>query len=257
MSNGGFYNHYDDPDEYWDDEPLQINTPAATVRSPVVPDKPVRPNSSPSTTQEMGTDRGADTNSSKVSPNPYQKSSLVDVAVGGDGLPTKITLNRSWKDAIAPSDYGQSIMNAYNHALYELTARMIESGVLPKSTLPTLREATPLLLRTRTHEQFRDLYNRLFAGGVYILYGPGNNEYGQPALTVSATRSNLVSVTIDQTWAENTDTSFIGQDIVACCDQIRSDKLERIRDAYLDQESDKELAARLAGHEQQLLRNNI
>lgn len=54
MMAGGFYNHYDEPDEYWDDEPLRpaskpspaVSTPESPVGLPPSFDQPVVPRSS-------------------------------------------------------------------------------------------------------------------------------------------------------------------------------------------------------------------
>ncbi|MEU7764238.1 hypothetical protein AB0B25_03835 [Nocardia sp. NPDC049190] len=63
--------------------------------------------------------------SGEASFSPPQKSSLVDVAVGDDRLPTKIVVNRRWKDAFDPAQYGESIMDAYHFACYELAVRLV------------------------------------------------------------------------------------------------------------------------------------
>ncbi|WP_157172846.1 hypothetical protein [Nocardia exalbida] len=188
---------------------------------------------------------------------PPQKSSLVKVEIGGDRLPTRIALARGWKQAFDASQYGRSIMDAYQYARYELMMRYVDSGTVPESTLPSLRDVTPMLLQARTYEEYRDLYDRLYSEPTFTVYGPGYNEYDEPALTVTATLSELVSVEIDPNWAGAIDSNFIAQDIVECCEQIRAKKPRWVRDIYLDQESDRELAARLVRHEQRLLRNEF
>ncbi|UGT66007.1 hypothetical protein LTT66_22145 [Nocardia gipuzkoensis] len=186
-----------------------------------------------------------------------QKSSLVRVEIGSDRLPTSVELARSWKEAFDPLHYGRSIMDAYDYAVFELTMHYVDSATSPPSTLPTLREVTPLLLQTRTYEEYRDLYNRLYLEEVYTVHGPGSNEYDEPAMTVTATLSSLVSVDIDPSWAKKIEADFIAQDIIECFDQVRAKKPEWVRDVYLDQESEQELAARLIKHERQLLRNEF
>ncbi|WP_433680534.1 hypothetical protein [Nocardia sp. CA-119907] len=186
---------------------------------------------------------------------PPEKSSLVSVEVGSDRLPIGIALGRSWKNSFDPSQYGRSIMDAYRYGLYVMAARMVESGALPPSTVPSLRDAAPLLLRTRTIDEFRELYDHLFLENPITVHGPGRNAYGQPALTVTATESKLISIDIDPGWAEGTDANFIAQDILECCQQIRAKKAQPVQDVYLDQESDSELASRVVQHEQYLLQH--
>lgn len=242
MAASGFYNHYDDPDEFWDEEPLEV-APSHRVGTPEV--TPGAPD-----TWSPSTDRA---DSGREVSNPYQKSSLVDVELRYDRLPTAIRLSRTWKDAFDPTQYGRSIMDAYRYAVFETAARMAESGTIPPATLPTLRQATPLLLRTRTYDEFKELYDQLFLLRTYTVHGTGYNEYDEPGLVVTGTRSRLVSVAIDPGWAAATDAHYIAQDIVECCDILRAKKPEFVRDIYLDQESDRELAARLIRHENLLL----
>lgn len=186
-----------------------------------------------------------------------QKSVLVDVEVGPDRLPTAITLKRAWKDAFAPDGYGESIMNAYRWAVGELAGRLIAAGTTPPATIPTLREVTPLLLRTRTYDEYRELYEDLFTQRPHTVHGPGYNRYDEPGITVVATRSKLISITVDSEWAAGTDQKYIAQDIVDCCARIRARAPEVVPDAFLDRETDRELAARVIRHENYLLESEI
>ncbi|GGL18498.1 hypothetical protein [Nocardia jinanensis] len=193
-----------------------------------------------------------------TSPEPVtRQSTLIEVECGLDRLPTAVTLKRAWKDSFAPSQYGQSIMDAYHYAVQELAARLIESGTIPPATIPILREVTPLLLRTRTYEEYLKLYDELFTQKPHTVHGPGYNQYDEPGITVVATRSRLISVAVDPDWAARTDQKYISQDIVVCCAQIRARKPEKVKDIFLDQESDRELAARIVRHEKYLQENEI
>ncbi|MEV0356962.1 hypothetical protein AB0H71_12945 [Nocardia sp. NPDC050697] len=226
MAASGFYNHYDDPDEFWDDEPLAVVRPVAPSAPP-----PLEP--APS--------------------NPFPKSSLVDVELRNDRLPVAIRLSRAWKDAFAPGRYADSIMDAYRYAVFDTAVRLAESGTVPPATVPPLRDATPLLLRTRTHAEYRELYARLFLPEAHTIHGPGRNEHGEPAIVVTGTRSRLVSISIDPLWSARVPADYIAHDIVECCDRLRASKPEFVYDEYLARESDRELVARLNLHERRLL----
>ncbi|MGW0177760.1 hypothetical protein [Nocardia sp. NPDC003345] len=192
-----------------------------------------------------------------VSGPVIEKSVLVDVEVGPDRLPTAITLKRAWKDAFAPDRYGKSIMDAHRWAVGQLTERLIATGTRPPATIPTLREATPLLLRTRTYDEYRELHEELFTQQPHTVHGPGYNRYDEPGITVVATRSKLISITVDPDWAARTDQKYIAQDIVECCALIRARAPEVVRDVFLDRETDRELAARVIRHENYLLESEI
>lgn len=241
---GGFYNHYDDPDEFWDDEPLVAGT-AVRPNQPqsLVAEARPRPASQP-------------VPSAGVDLVPPAKSALVSVEVGLDCLPTGIHLERSWKRAFEPSRYAESIMEAYRHGLYVMAIRAVEAGALPPSTRMSWRAATPLLLRTATLAEFRQLYDRLFGDVPVTVHGPGRDRFGGPALTVVGTVSKLISIDIDRGWAEQTDAAFIAQDVLQCCQQIRASQPHPVADAYLDRESTSELASRIVAHERYLLQQS-
>ncbi|WP_063041106.1 hypothetical protein [Nocardia pseudovaccinii] len=190
---------------------------------------------------------------SRLGLEPPQKSSLVSVEVGSDRLPIGISLGRSWKNTFDPPQYGQSIVDGYRYGLYLLAARMVESGTLPPSTVPSLRDAAPLLLKTRTIDEFRELYDHLFLENPITVHGPGRTADGRPALTVTATDSKLISISIDPRWAEGIDVDFIAQDVLECCQQIRSKKPQPVKDVHLDRESDSAVASRIVEHENYLL----
>ena len=184
---GGFYNHYDDPDEFWDEEPLIPSSKTSShphreggfsssnPPSPLTPPAPVTHTFSQtsSTPRNTATTNSSASQMTKLGITPPQKSSLVSVEVGSDRLPIGITLGRSWKNSFDPTQYGQSIIDSYRYGLYVLAARMVESGVLPPSTLPSLRDAAPLLLKTRTIDEFRELYDHLFLASPTTVHGPG------------------------------------------------------------------------------------
>ncbi|MGK8556405.1 hypothetical protein [Nocardia gipuzkoensis] len=195
MDTKGWFNHYDDPDEDWDDEPLEVKPRSSSASAPELPQTVT--GNVPSQNRGGSDYRAESSGGREGALKPPQKSSLVSVEVGSDRLPTSIKLGRGWQDAFDPSQYGRSIMDAYHYALNELMLHYLQSGMIPPSTLPSLREVTPLLLRTRTYDEYRDLYNRLYLENAYTVYGPGYNEYDEPGLTVTATLSNLVSVVID------------------------------------------------------------
>jgi len=274
---GGFYNHYDDPDEFWDEEPIEPK-PRAPSGPPTVSETRTvgRPSSyneppaaashssasrnsvdKPSPTQRKNVPR-ADSDADRMARlgiTPPPKSALVSVEVGSDLLPINISLSRGWKNSFAPHQYGQSIIDGYRYGLFVLGARMVESGALPPPTVPTLRDATPLLLKTRTIEEFRELYNLLFLSEPTTVHGPGLDESGRPALSVTATESKLISIDIDRNWADRIDVNFIAQDILGCCQKIRARRPPPSRDAVLDKESNSEMASRVLQHEQYLLQH--
>ncbi|MFI2233743.1 hypothetical protein [Nocardia testacea] len=241
--NGGFFNHYDDPDEFWDDEPLVVNSRPAPPRPAPTP-TPMPP-PKPAVIERAGV------------PSSPAPSSLVEVKCGLDRLPVSIALKPAWKDMFTPAEYGRSIMDAYRHAIREMTLALVESATIPPATIPSLREAAPLLLRTRTDEEYTALYNELFTQPVHTVYGPRCGTRGEPGITVVAKRSQLISTTIDPDWAVRADPRYIAQDIVDCCDQIRGRKPAIAHDDLLDGVPDSEVAARIVEHKRKLTERGV
>ncbi|WP_280193942.1 hypothetical protein [Nocardia farcinica] len=188
---------------------------------------------------------------------PPPKSALVRVELGADRLPTRIELSRNWKNAFEPPEYGRSIMDAYEYALYEYAAHLVATNSRPRKVRPDLREAAPLLLQQRTYEDYNATYARIYGVATYTMHGPDLTEYDEPTLTVRATAHRLQSVTMDFAWAARTESNVIAQDILDCCDKVRAAVPRFVHDVYLDRESNEQLMARLVRHEHHLLRNEI
>ncbi|MFF2085282.1 hypothetical protein ACFVVM_16015 [Nocardia sp. NPDC058176] len=245
------YNHYDDPDdEYWD-EPIETDQHTSSPTLLPEPEKtPAIAISTPTTIDGKPSTAGP-------ARNPYQKSALIDMELGQDGLPKTIRLRDTWKSSFDPSRYGQSIMDAYRYHLFELAASFTESSILPAPTVPTLRKAAPILLRTRSYAEYTKLYSAIFSSNPTTISGPGYNDYGQPGVTVTATRSRLISVAIDPSWAWDTAPWIVAEDIVGCCNSIRELSLQFDTADIYDGESDQSIAARLVRHEKLLMEGEI
>ncbi|MBF6470796.1 hypothetical protein ACW9HR_28325 [Nocardia gipuzkoensis] len=188
---------------------------------------------------------------------PPQKSSLISVKVGEDCLPIEVKISRNWKDSWAPSHYSESIMAAYRFALYERQMRYAESGSIPKSTMPSLHDVAPALLRTRDTHEYQETFARLIGPITYEAHGSGLTEFDEPALTVTANERRIIAIELDSRWAQSVEPFTIAHDIVACADRIRAMKPIFTRDPYLDRESEAEISKRLAEHIRKLTENEI
>lgn len=231
MATQGWFNHYDDPDdEYWDQEPVHSTSHGQSLRD-VTSSRILGPNLQPGP-QKQPQQSYAAAHLDDVA-TPPTKSSLVEVELAEDGLPLRISLAQSWKSSFEPRDYGRSIIDAYNHALFVMVAGMAKSGRIPNASPTRLRDVAPLLLRTRTLSEYEQLYDAIFSLNAHEIKGPGKTDDGRPGLIVTANRSRLISVMIAPEWAWTTDVRLISQDIVDCCAQARSERealLRRISD---------------------------
>lgn len=241
MATQGFYNHYDDPDdEYWGGAPGEGPSTDPSVADGRFGDAP--------------SGQGSEKGSGAV--GLPQGSSLVNIEVGDDRLPTSVSLARNWKESLYPSEYAGSIMAAYQFALYERTLRIADSGIRVRSTRQPLRVIVPILLRTRSYDDYLDMSRKMFGDdATYVANGPGLDEFNKPTLTIRANQVEIISISIDTVWARSASSFAISHDIIDCADQIRSMKKTYTTDKYLDMESDAELYTRLAEHQRQLLQN--
>ncbi|WP_227998489.1 hypothetical protein [Nocardia australiensis] len=185
-----------------------------------------------------------------------RKAPYVKMLLGPDLLPTEITFGRHWKSEYSASQYGESIMAAFRFSVYEMALHFAEIGERPVSSVPSLREITPTLLRTRSYDEYNECFGRLLGEGEYAANSPWLNDFDEPTMTVTASGSGLKSITIDPAWAVNAEPFAITQDILGCVESIRSMKPTLSRDEYLDRESDAELMSRLVRHGYQLMEND-
>ncbi|MFI9410725.1 hypothetical protein [Nocardia gamkensis] len=184
-------------------------------------------------------------------------SSYIRIQIGDDWLPTAVNLSTGWKKAFDATQYAESIMDSYRYFVLERAIRMIESGRQGSPTLPSLREAAPTLLRARTYDEYLNTLEQLMGSATYSAHGQGCNAFDEPAITVEANHAGLTRIAIDPDWALSADSFTIAYDITDCCNQIRALKPQITADAYLDSESDGQLAERLVDHMKQLLRSDL
>ncbi|MEV6140363.1 hypothetical protein AB0L63_30845 [Nocardia sp. NPDC051990] len=132
MTIGGFHNHYDDPDEFWDDDPLEIKQPAAPEPAPAqVTSSPPVPGSAMSDATASPLD---------TSPDPERKSSnsrpttgligagMVSMKLDNDRLPIAIDIDRNLHNRLDPHDFSAAAMTGYYLALWARDAPIIARG---------------------------------------------------------------------------------------------------------------------------------
>ncbi|MFI5719663.1 hypothetical protein [Nocardia sp. NPDC051750] len=135
----GFFNHYDDPDEFWDEGPMVPLTPAA--RPPVAPPEP--PAATPTHRNR------ADTPEPPKSGSPF-----VSMEVDRGFLPTRITIGAGWVHQVAPHEVGDELMRAYHKAAADRLEHVYLSGRWPtpqevfESAVPDRRTIMMMLLET-------------------------------------------------------------------------------------------------------------
>ncbi|WP_280420765.1 hypothetical protein [Nocardia carnea] len=243
--NGGFFNHFDDPDEFWEDEsPEAIVNPVhswprtVSVSSSGSPDAPMRPPHSVISNALF---------------EPPQRSSLVQFEVAEDCLPINLYLASGWKSYYSPGQYGEALMGAYRYAVYQRSLEKLASGKSGSPTFPSLREMLPTLLQTTSYRQYRTLLDKLIGDYRVEVHGLGVNDLDEPAMTVAANRSWIIEISFDLEWAHRAEDATIRYDILRCADELRKLKPNLASDELLQNESDSEMASRLADHVSKLI----
>ncbi|MGW6121604.1 hypothetical protein ACWFRF_21360 [Nocardia sp. NPDC055165] len=237
MATQGYYNHYDEPeDEYWEDGPRGIEIGHGSQIHAAVQ-------------FEAGEMVSAERKSA-------QSHSRVSVTIGADRLPSAISIHKQWLDYTDPTEYGRSVVDAYENTLYSADILALENGQRP-SVMPKLRDITPRLLQARTYDEYIQIYNGFLGGHKYTAAGPGQTEFGEPSIIVTASASRLLDVRIDPGWASRLGVYAVAEDIVVCCNKIRDQSPKFVYDEYLSQETEDEVISRMIRHSQYLLRNEL
>jgi hypothetical protein len=164
MAQGPWFNHYDDPDEYWDDdEPLSKSTktppsipPAPAPSIPTSSHRAMTPASADPWEQPQSTSFPSQAGQSVPRSNggapgdnhPYSRgdakrsdqlddtvvntwnlagSSFASMQLDRGLLPIKIDLDRQWSYQVQPHEYETELLKAYDRAIAQELARILSS----------------------------------------------------------------------------------------------------------------------------------
>ncbi|MET9024118.1 hypothetical protein ABZW96_00695 [Nocardia sp. NPDC004168] len=226
MAVQGHYNHYDDPDEFWDDEPLE---PRRThrPRSAAVPPS-TRPESSASSLAPLSQQAvRSDRETQPLAIQYAAGSSLVSMDLDGGFLPVSIDFSSGWRTHVAPHEVSDELMSAYRAAASMRLDRLYSTGRLPspqeisETAVPDRRKILMVLLETETWEQFSETSSRMLRDAEYQVYGRAETSDRYFAEVV-ADRTYLRSIKISSSWPGSTDPHQLSDEILRCAQQIRS-----------------------------------
>ncbi|MFC8530850.1 hypothetical protein [Nocardia sp. NPDC057227] len=235
---GGFYNHVDDPDEFWDDEPIVRGAAPPVVE--VVAEPPPLTDPAPST--------------------PVLGAPLVSVAIDGGCLPIGISTSPGWDPA--PHTVAGEFMAAYRAAVSDRIEQLCGSGRWPTerqisdAAVPDLRTMWTLLLETGTWAEFSRLSSELISNGRF--HGSGRAVvHGERAVTVIADRTYIRSIAVRGDWAATADPDEICDEILHCADQIRAMRPRLVARGDYARWTDAELEHELDIHRLRLLDSEV
>lgn len=202
MATQGWYNHYDDPDEFWDEEPLVVGGNPQTGAAPPSVQPP-------------------------DSPQPQVGSSFVSMDLDGGFLPVRIEFNARWGRYVAPHEACDELMRAYRKSVHLRFERLYSGRRRPTpqevsvDAVPDRRTMFMVLLETGTWDQYCEVSSSMMSSGAtYRIHGTAVTG-GVPAVTVTADRMYLKSFEIRSDWIAVAHPDQISDELLRCADQIR------------------------------------
>ncbi|MFI6041844.1 hypothetical protein ACIA8C_09430 [Nocardia sp. NPDC051321] len=259
MAGGGYFNHYDDPDEYWDDEPLVPARPNAAQPGSVPP--PVEPKPSAVVTDPPPQAEGhfaADTAPSATRIG----SSFASIELDGGCLPFHILIRPQWSRYVAPHEVGDELMAAYRAAMEMRLEQLYAAGRRPtpreisEAAIPDHRTILTLLLETRTWDEYSSVSSSMINSGNF--HASSQVVFrGEHSVRLTADVSRLLSIEVQNDWAAITQPDRIVDEVLWCADQIRSMRPKRIVRGDYSRYADDDLEYQLDHHRLRLLEERM
>lgn len=263
MDSGGFYNHYDDPDELWDEAPLRpIAKPTREPRDPwrdfsTTPSYNPPPVAPADPHVRRSGSIGA--NPPETFPGSASTTSLMgffDFTLDETRLPTGIYVNPNLHRRLEPQQFSNAATAGYYEALWRIDGPKIFDGDLTKlSSIPSRRLEIIALLQSRSLAEFEELERAAWGNFECAGYGP-KSSFGQPSVTVVADLARIKTIGIDPRWSSNAKPSDIGYDIIDCANQIRVRRPRYPGGGPWDRRTDDELETELREYKNYLARNS-
>ncbi len=231
MTNGGWFNHYDDPDDFWDDEPLEVKRPLSQSHPPSSPENPTSNsrNVAPASNYGEPQQSAADEMSNSVGADRSQSlhgSSFATVQVDRGLLPVRVQLSPQWHRYVDGSDAGDELMRAYHKAIGIYLGKTVRSGKFfsgefrHECSVPDRRTVLMLLLDTTSWADYRRTQTRIWSRNGFEVHGRVR-IHGEPVTSMNANCFAVKSVRIWPEWARRSDPFQIVDEILFCADRIR------------------------------------
>ncbi|MEV6278037.1 hypothetical protein [Nocardia sp. NPDC051832] len=213
---GGFYNHLDDPDEFWDEKPLGVSKSQSVNKIDV---SPPNPSASFGAAPPTSTSR-----SENAASNSLSRAGMFEMTLDDRRLPVHVSVKRNIHSSLDPIHFSAAAMTGYTIALWKkLAPSIVQRDVAAASTLPSRRAKFIALLNAKSAAEFEVIENATWGNCNFIGSGP-TTITGQPSVTAEAGLGSVSSIHIDPHWAATARPSDIAHDIVQCADQIRQQR---------------------------------
>ncbi|MCP2278682.1 hypothetical protein APR09_004264 [Nocardia amikacinitolerans] len=261
MATEGYHNHYDDPDEYWDDEPLVPQRPHAA--RPVSASPTVAPKLAPTITKSTSPQDSAPLAVADLSATPIRVgSSFASMELDRGCLPIRIKIGPQWSRYVAPSEVGDELMAAYRAAMEKRLDQLFASGrratpqEISEAAIPDHRTILMMLLETRTWDEYCSVSSGMINSGHFQASGQVI-FHGQHPVRLSADVSRVLSIVVRSDWAATAQPERIVDEVLWCADQIRSMRPKRVVRGDYSRYADDDLEYRLDRHRLRLLEERM
>ncbi|MEU4838506.1 hypothetical protein [Nocardia testacea] len=224
--NGGFFNHYDDPDEFWDEEPLTPTQRGASssYTAPITHPAP-RPTEHPS--PGTGPDRESSTPTWNQSDSFTAEdtraapgSSFATVEVDRGLLPIQLRLGPQWHRHVGPGDTGDELMRAYKKAVEACLGKLVTGEFRHACPVPDRRTVLMLLLDTSSWPEYRETQRRILTRGTFDVHGRALVD-GAPAISITADCFQLKSIFVRPEWAQKAHPMDLVDEFLSLADRVR------------------------------------
>lgn len=221
----GWFNHYDDPDEFWDEEPLipkqRGSSNSQLAQIPPVPPTPQPPTAWPEPDRAVSIHPRSHSDSitaahSQAAPG----SSFATIEVDRGLLPTQLRLSPQWHRHVNASDAGDELMRAYRKSVDTCVRRFLTGELRHACPVPDRRTVLLLLLDTSNWAEYRETQRRILTRGVFDAYSQPYID-GKPGMSIKADCFQIKSIYVWPEWARNAHPMDLVDEFLSLADRVR------------------------------------
>lgn len=254
MSTQGWFNHYDDPDDdYWDD-PAQASSGRRIETAVRHREQPVERTSEvahlPATANENISDQRhstiASTDISSRAESTVTGTGLITMKLDSDNLPTEVHVDRNIHYRISATGYSEAATTGYQLAIWDRAIPLLQRG----GALSDLRSQQSRrlqmisLLETGSLQEFETLEDSFAGRSTFRADGPITHT-GAPSMVLYANLSWIARIEISEEWAAQADPWHLAADIISCAKYIREQRPKYSQSSTWAIHSDNDLESEL------------
>ncbi|GGN99243.1 hypothetical protein GCM10011610_67020 [Nocardia rhizosphaerihabitans] len=263
MATQGWFNHYDDPDEFWDDEPFTPRKAPWDSANGSAVEHSARPVAQNSLTNSAPQPESAAHNAGGANELQHRSgSSFVSMDLDHGLLPIRLNFRAGWSRHVAPHEVSEELMLAYRGAVATRMAQVYSGHARPSrrelsvNAVPDRRTMLMVLLETETWEQFSAVSSSMNCGSWHEARGHVMDDGGRP-VSLTGDRRYLRSITVQPNWAAVVHPDQIADEVLWCAEIIRAQRPNFSPRGDYSRYSDEDLEYGLDRHRVRLLNERV